>query len=154
MNDQTKMSFLSFVGLASVAAASLTLGAYLLERFDPLKVQSYRNVSSADFQRGNPNVIDVMMTPRNIRIVVMESDAYRRQHPGSFGATYSRSDECLIHLPAGWMITAELQPQKAKMLYGEDADTLVHEILHCYRPDWHDASTLRRMRSMVKGDRR
>jgi hypothetical protein len=59
-------------------------------------------------------------------------------NPRAIACTHTNATPCTIYLPDQQIIWFEPRGRTATFANADDAETLVHEILHCYVPNWHN----------------
>lgn len=106
------------------------------------------NISKAVlFQNGNfvtvpDDILLHIVDPKRIPTVCQDSYAV--------ACAQTATQPCQLYLPANWEISYFPKDGKAEWSDYNHNETLVHEILHCYIPNWHDPYTERFHKMLFK----
>ena len=123
----------------------VNLGWFVQEHHGTQPPQQYASTSQrlltpTDFMKESGRFA---ITPGDILIHIVPESSIPTicQDPNAYACTYTSRTPCAIYFPAGQGIL--YWPQDEVAIWGEyyNNETLAHEILHCFLPNWHDPWT-------------
>lgn len=93
-------------------------------------------------EKASQSLLEYAITPLHIVVDVVPPEEIKATAPLAYAYTQPYKDPCRIVLPAGMKI--RFLPSSPTLERGFafwsdpiDGDAIAHELLHCYRGDWH-----------------
>jgi hypothetical protein len=135
-NDTKKALGFSFFGMFGaflmgiVFAVSVKDVSYTKFHQLALKKSDWENSRSLQFATQPDDIL--------LRIVPKSDILEHCINPRAIACTHTNATPCTIYLPDQQTIWFEPRERTATFANAGDAEALVHEILHCYVPNWHN----------------
>ena len=129
----------AFVPILSMIMG-LALGWAIAMSAESRYVERPKDVSTP---RPDEAIVRMEMKPARITVVVEDltsfcAHALPNKCWNTYAFTITDREPCEVHLREGIRLFGDPDTGMAAFENSEDAIALAHELMHCYRPRWHD----------------
>jgi hypothetical protein len=136
MMNNTKISLGISIGMLGVFLFGISVGMRVKE----VSYTKFHQLALKKSDWENSRSLQFVTQPDDILLrIVPKSDILEQCiNPLAIACTNTNATPCTIYLPDQQTIWFEPRERTAIFANADDAETLVHEILHCYVPNWHN----------------